>query len=156
MTSASVSLQPVEPGDFEQMLALRITALRPSLERLGRFDPKRARERLAAGFAPPHMQHIVRDGQRIGFVTVVPEGLEGDDALRLEHLYLLPAHQGQRIGEWVLSGVKARARSQGLGVKVSALKLSDANRFYQRHGFVPDGDDEWDCHYRWSPSMETA
>ncbi len=153
MSSAGVSLQPVEPGDFEQMLALRIAALRPSLERLGRFDPQRARERLAAGFAPPHMQHIVKDGQRIGFITVRPEG---DDALRLEHLYLLPGHQGQRIGEWVLNGVKARARESGLGLKVSALKLSDANRFYQRHGFVPDGEDEWDCHYRWSPAMEAA
>jgi GNAT superfamily N-acetyltransferase len=99
------------------------------------------------------MQHIVKDGQRIGFVTVRPEG---EDALRLEHLYLLPGHQGQRIGEWVLNGVKARARASGLGLKVSALKLSDANRFYQRHGFVPDGADEWDCHYRWAPAMEAA
>ena len=153
MTSASVLLQPVEPDDFEAMVAVRIAALRPSLERLGRFDPQRARDRLAACFSPPHMQHIVKDGQRIGFVTVRPEG---DDALRLEHLYLLPGHQCQGIGEWVLNAVKARACESGVGLKVSALKLSDANRFYQRHGFVHEGDDEWDHHYRWWPPMEAA
>jgi GNAT superfamily N-acetyltransferase len=151
MTSAHLSLQPVQASDFDEMLALRIAALRPSLERLGRFDPARARERLAAGFAPQHMQHITQDGQRIGFVTVHPEGA---DVLRLEHLYLQPGHQGQGVGAWVLRGVQDRARDAGLSLKVSALKLSDANRFYQRHGFEPDGDGEWDHHYRWSPVTE--
>ncbi len=153
MTSAHLSLQPVQAGDFDDMLALRIAALRPSLERLGRFDPARARERLAAGFEPANMQHVVQDGQRIGFVTVHPEG---DGALRLEHLYLTPGRQGQGIGAWVLQGVQARARDAGLTLKVSALKLSDANRFYLRHGFQPDGEGDWDLHYRWSPAAESA
>jgi GNAT superfamily N-acetyltransferase len=153
MTSARLSLQPVLASDFDDMLALRIAALRPSLERLGRFDAARARDRLAAGFAPPHMQHIVQDGQRIGFVTVHPEG---DDALRLEHLYVVPGHQGQGVGAWVLRGVQAHARDTGRVLKVSALKLSDANRFYQRHGFRPDGEGEWDLHHRWSPAAESA
>jgi hypothetical protein len=36
--SLRLSLQPVLAGDFEDMLALRIDAMRPSLERVGRFD----------------------------------------------------------------------------------------------------------------------
>jgi GNAT superfamily N-acetyltransferase len=119
MTSARLSLQPVQASDFDEMLALRIAALRPSLERLGRFDAARARDRLAAGFAPQHMQHITQDGQRIGFVTVHPEG---DDALRLEHLYLQPGHQGQGVGAWVLRGVqdarpRRRAVTESLGAQ---------------------------------------
>jgi hypothetical protein len=70
-----LSLQPVDSSDFEAMLALRIDAMRPSLERVGRFDAARSRERLTAGFVVPFMHHIVLDGdQRVGFVTLKPEG----------------------------------------------------------------------------------
>lgn len=55
------TLSPVSAVDFDDMVALRIEALRESLERLGRFDPVRARERLAAGFAPEYMRHIELD-----------------------------------------------------------------------------------------------
>ena len=40
----------VSEADFEDLLALRIAAMRESLERLGRFDPERARSRLQATF----------------------------------------------------------------------------------------------------------
>ena len=56
-----LSFAPVVWGDVEAMLAIRVEALRDSLERLGRFDPARARERLMAGFKPEFMQHIVCD-----------------------------------------------------------------------------------------------
>jgi len=55
------TLAPVALSDFDAMVAIRVEALRESLERLGRFDPVRARERLAAGFAPEHMRHIELD-----------------------------------------------------------------------------------------------
>jgi hypothetical protein len=61
MTSTMPTLSLVSAVDFDDMVALRIEALRESLERLGRFDPVRARERLAAGFAPEHMRHIELD-----------------------------------------------------------------------------------------------
>ena len=83
--SSRLSLQPVSEHDFEAMLALRTDAMRPSLERVGRFDLARSRERLTQGFVPEHMRHILLDGERIGFVTLKPEG---EDALRLDHLYL--------------------------------------------------------------------
>ncbi|REN20797.1 N-acetyltransferase, partial [Mycobacterium tuberculosis] len=119
------------------MLALRIDAMRPSLERVGRFDAARSRERLSAGFVVPYMHHIVLDGdQRIGFVTLKPED---SDALRLDHLYLRTGFQGLGIGEWVLEWAKSQAREQQLDIKLTALVKSDANRFYLRHGFVLEG-----------------
>jgi len=135
------SFEPVAVGDFEPMLALRIAALRESLERLGRFDPARARERLKAGFAPQHMQHICADGERIGYVTLRPAG----DGLRLEHLYIRPGEQGQGVGSWAMAWIK----SHGQDVTLSALRLSDANRFYLRHGFEVVGESEFDIDYRW-------
>jgi GNAT superfamily N-acetyltransferase len=143
------SLEPVAHEDFEAMLALRIDALRESLERLGRFDLQRARERLAKQFDPPAMRHIVRHAsfgaERIGYVTVRPV----DDALRVEHLYIRPGAQGQGAGAWAIEQAKMQARAQGRDLTLAALKLSDANRFYMRHGFRPMSEREFDIEYRW-------
>lgn len=149
-----LSLQPVDSSDFEAMLALRIDAMRPSLERVGRFDAARSRERLSAGFVVPYMHHVVLDGdQRIGFVTLKPED---NDALRLDHLYLRTGFQGLGIGEWVLEWAKSQARAQQLDIKLTALVKSDANRFYLRHGFVLEGEEGVDLHYRWRVASEAA
>jgi GNAT superfamily N-acetyltransferase len=150
--SLRLSLQPVVAGDFEDMLALRIDAMRSSLERVGRFDLARSRERLSAGFFPRYMQHILLDGERVGFFTLKPEG---EAALRLDHLYLRSSASGQGIGSWVLRQVLARASERGLAVKLTALKESDANRFYLRHGFALQGEEGVDLHYEW-PATETA
>jgi GNAT superfamily N-acetyltransferase len=141
--------QPVFEADFEALLALRVRAMRPSLEALGRFDLARARERFAAGFAPACMQHLVLDGQRVGCVTLRPT----DQALHLDHLYIEPTAQGQGLGAWVLAWVKQQGQAHGLSVQLSALVGSGANRFYQRHGFVETGRGEFDIDYRWSPAV---
>jgi GNAT superfamily N-acetyltransferase len=59
------------------------------------------------------MQHILLDGERVGFFTLKPEGAEVK-ALRLDHLYLRSSASGQGIGSWVLSQVLAQARQRGL------------------------------------------
>ncbi len=146
---ATLSLAPVAAEDFESMLALRIAALRESLERLGRFDAQRARERLAAQFEPAAMRHILRDGERVGFLTLKPVA----EGLRLEHLYIQPGAQGQGVGAWAMDWVKQQARQRGQDLTLSALKLSDANRFYLRLGFVPVGESDFDIDYQWQASQ---
>ena len=60
---------------------------------------------------------------------------------------------GQRDGEKWTAAVDSQPtlpkpdRLLGLAVRVTALKLSDANRFYQRHGFELQHASEWDLHY---------
>ncbi|HEY1049927.1 MAG TPA: hypothetical protein VGE39_09240 [Prosthecobacter sp.] len=51
-----ITYSSVTIDDFEELAALRIAAMRPSLEHLGRFDPARARERHSSRQArrPPH------------------------------------------------------------------------------------------------------
>jgi GNAT superfamily N-acetyltransferase len=56
--------------------------------------------------------------------------------LSLDHLYIQPGHQGQGVGAAVLASVFDQADAQGLAVRVGALRGSDSNRFYLRHGFV--------------------
>jgi GNAT superfamily N-acetyltransferase len=147
-----LTLEPVKADDFEAMLVLRMDALRESLERLGRFDMARGRERLRAGFAPQHMQHIVSDGVRIGFFTLRPmQTPDQRQVLRLDHLYVRPGEQGQGVGAWVMERIKSQARQSKQSVTLAALKLSDANRFYLRHGFEVIEEQEFDIEYRWNP-----
>lgn len=140
----NLALAPVVDGDFEAMLALRLEALRESLTRLGRFNPDVARERLRSQFCPDWMRHLVRDGERVGYFTVEPRGAE----LRLHHLYLTPAAQGQGIGAWVLDQLKARC----LPISLAALRESRANDFYRRHGFRVVEVQAFDIEYRWEPA----
>lgn len=140
--SGELSFAPVGAADFEPMHELRMRAMRESLERVGRFDPQRSRERLAAGFQPEHMHHICRGSERIGFLTLLPEG----EAFNLQHLYVDPDAQGEGAGAWAMAWVQ----SHGRDVRLSALKQSRANGFYQRHGFIQIGEEEFDIQYRWS------
>lgn len=138
-----VVLAPVADTDLEDLIALRIEAMRESLERIGRFDPMRAGERLRSSFSAACTRHILDSGQRVGFVVVKPQG----DGLLLDHLYVHPAAQGRGIGAAVLALLFADADRRGLSIQVGALKHSDSNRFYLRHGFMPTGEGEWDIYY---------
>jgi GNAT superfamily N-acetyltransferase len=123
---------PAVASDLESLIALRIESMRESLERIGRFDPERARARFCPGFSPEHTRHILVGGKRIGFFVVKPQAAE----LLLDHLYIHPSHQGRSVGGAVLVQVFIEAdRSGGLPVRVGALRESESNRFYSKHGF---------------------
>lgn len=143
----SVTLTGAVAADFEQLFALRIDAMRESLERIGRFDPERSRERFVASFAPEHTRHIEALGARVGFVAVKPNAA----GLYLEHLYVRPVQQGRGIGACVLRCVFAEADARGAHLRVGALRGSDSNRFYQRHGFSFESESEWDIYYVRAP-----
>ena len=141
--SPIIALRAADASDAEALVALRIRAMRESLERLGRFDPVRSRERFLSAFAPQFTRHILVDGDRAGFVVVKPDG----DGLLLDHLYIDPRFQNRRIGASVLAIVFAEADALGVLLRVGALRGSDSNRFYQRHGFELVKEDEWDNYY---------
>jgi len=138
-----VTLAQAAETDFEELVALRIDAMRESLERIGRFDPMRARERFRSGFSAMHTRHVVADGRRLGFVVVKP----ANGQLLLDHLYIRPGNQGKGIGAAVLAQVFKEADALSLPMRVGALRGSDANRFYQRHGFEFLAEEEWDIYY---------
>lgn len=138
-----ISLTAAAERDFEALLDIRIEAMRESLERIGRFDPARARERFRAGFSAEHTRHIEIARKRVGFVAVKPLA----EYLLLDHLYIHPNTQGKCIGSAVLARVIAEANIKGLPVRVGALRESDSNRFYVRHGFVLVEQSEFDNYY---------
>jgi GNAT superfamily N-acetyltransferase len=147
MQSPHITFEPTSLEDGEQLVTLRIAAMRPSLEHIGRFDPVRARERFLSTFDPQQTQHIVCDGQRVGFLVVKTLA----DHVLLDHFYIDPAHQSRGIGAPVLAHVFSDADAKQLPVRVGALKESASNQFYLRQGFVLVEQADWDNYYMRMP-----
>lgn len=145
-----VSYEPASPEDLDALVELRLEAMRESLERVGRFDPVRARARFASSFDAACTRHILVAGRRVGCVVVKPH----PDGLLLDHLYLRVAEQRRGIGGRVLGEVIADAEARGLPLHAGALRDSAANAFYVRHGFRQVGDAEWDVYYRRDPTLK--
>jgi GNAT superfamily N-acetyltransferase len=143
MNTGAVQFAVAMPSDREALADLRVEAMRESLERVGRFDPARARERFLAGFVPEQTRHILVDGERVGFFVVKPH----TEGLLLDHLYVRPLHQRRGIGAAVLAQVFAEAEPAGLSIRVGALRESESNEFYTRHGFIQVERSEFDNYY---------
>ena len=141
--NSPVILVPAQPSDVENLVAIRIEAMRESLERVGRFDPVRARERFLGGFDARNTRYIEVSGERVGFVVVKHHHNE----LLLDHLYVRPSAQGSGVGAAVLTQIFKEADAAALPVKVGALKESASNRFYNRHGFQFTESSEFDNYY---------
>ncbi|MEO8300091.1 MAG: GNAT family N-acetyltransferase [Burkholderiales bacterium] len=139
----TLALESADEGDFEALLALRLAAMRDGLERLGRFDPALARERLGRSFSPPNTRHIVSNGQRVGFVALT----FGESLWRLDHLYVHPMFQHQGIGTWVLEQVLARADAERCAVALTIVRRTEAFRFWQKHRFKLVDENDWDQYF---------
>lgn len=136
--------------DADDLVEIRIAAMRESLERIGRFDPQRAKERFISNFEPENTKYIVLNGSKIGFVAVKVT----DSEISLEHLYIEPEHQSKGVGAAVLQDIFSDANLRSLSVVVGALRESESNRFYKRHGFVKSGESEWDIYYVRQPKAK--
>ncbi|WP_433434764.1 N-acetyltransferase family protein [Nonomuraea sp. CA-141351] len=134
------ALRSAEPGDVEAIAELRATVLRADLQRLGRFDEHRVRQRFRDSFSSDHTSIIVADGDFAGCVTLRP----GEDGWWLEHFYLAPELQGQGLGSAVLRTLLERTDAENATVRLNVLQGSAARRLYERHGFTVETQDPID------------
>lgn len=134
------ALRAAEPADVEAIAELRAVVLRPDLERLGRFDEHRVRQRFRDGFDPRPTSIILADGAFAGCVALRTAA----DGLWLEHFYLAPGVQGRGLGSAVLREQLDRADSAGRLVRLNVLRGSAARRLYERHGFAAEAEDPVD------------
>ena len=74
MGPAALSFRPVATADGEALAALRVEAMRLSLERVGRFDPDRARLRFLDAFEA-HLKNAF-DQSGVGAVLAGPRHIE--------------------------------------------------------------------------------
>ncbi len=126
--------------DQEQLADLRALVLYDDLTRLGRYDDVKVRERFRNTFDPVHTRIIEVEGLMVGCVALKPQA----EVYLLEHFYIHPDYQGQRIGTQVLSMLLEQDEVQGKRVILNVLQGSPARRLYERFGFILDSEDEVD------------
>lgn len=150
--TAGWMLRSAVAPDIEMIAELRATVMRADLERLGRYDEHRVRQRLRDSFSRQHTSIIMINSELVGCVTVRPsEGRQW-----LEHFYLAPHHQGRGLGSAVLCTVLERTDTQGVTVGLNVLQGSAACRLYERHGFVVEAQDPIDVFMVRPPGASTA
>lgn len=141
-------IKPAQFEDAEALAEMRLQAMRPSLEAIGRFDPHRAKQRFLANFDPAQTRKVIIDFELAAFFVVI----DNEDHLYLDHLYVSPNHQSSGIGTKLLGVVKAQAREQGKPIRLGALIGSRSNQFYQFHGFIKTHETEFDIYYEYNHS----
>ncbi|MGR6973010.1 GNAT family N-acetyltransferase [Streptomyces cynarae] len=137
---ADWEMRPASVSDVEAVVELRAVVMRADLERLGRYDEQRVRQRLRDRFDPAHTWVIEVGGAFAGCVALRP----AEDAHWLEHFYLAPHLQGSGIGSGVLCELLERCDSRGVLVRLNVLQGSPARRLYERHGFTVETEDPVD------------
>ncbi|MFF3842244.1 GNAT family N-acetyltransferase [Streptomyces sp. NPDC001930] len=148
------SLRPGRADDVEAIAELRAVVMRDDLERLGRYDEHRVRQRLRDGFSPRHTSVVEVDGGFAGCVTMRPYG--GGEGLYLEHFYLAPEAQGRGLGTAVLRELLARADEDAAPVRLVVLQGSAARRLYEREGFTYESEDPVDVLLVREPQVAAA
>ncbi|MEE1790945.1 GNAT family N-acetyltransferase [Streptomyces sp. BE308] len=147
-TRSGWALRTATPEDVEPIAELRALVMRPDLERLGRYDEHRVRQRLRDVYAPEHTSVILVDGALAGCVTLRPvrDATTGGaaDGWWLENFYLSPTLQGRGIGTGVLRSLLERADRERVTVRLDVLQGSAARALYERHGFVEERQDPID------------
>ncbi|MEU2674811.1 GNAT family N-acetyltransferase [Streptomyces sp. NPDC007164] len=117
-------LRSAAAADVEAIAELRATVMRADLERLGRYDEHRVRQRLRDSFSARHTSIITVESELVGCVTIRP----AEGGQWLEHFYLAPQHQGRGLGSAVLRTVLERTDAQMITVRLNVLQGSAARR----------------------------
>ena len=145
------SFRPSDSSDAKWMAEVRAEVMRPDLDRLGRFDATRVRQRFLDAFAPEYTRVIEVDGHDAGLVAVRPDA----ESYWIEHFYLAPHHQGAGIGGEVLTHLLSEPGYAGRVFRLNVLQGSSARHLYERHGFELDHETPIDIYMHRTPPSHT-
>ncbi|MFT4934273.1 MAG: GNAT superfamily N-acetyltransferase [Pseudoalteromonas distincta] len=134
---------PAKAGDLSALTELRLTVMAESFNRIGRFNPERARAWFADTYRPETTRLILVDGETAGCVAFFATE---PGVMKLEHFYLQPQWQGRGLGSAVLDMLLTEGDAVGAQVILTVLRESDARRLYERRGFVETGRDDLDVY----------
>lgn len=146
---AALTWRSAEVDDGPAIAEIRALVLRASLERLGRYDDVRVRERFLTAYEPDHTLVLQGSTGPVGSIAVRPSA----DGTWIEHFYLHPSQQGRGLGSLVMHALTHAADAEAMTLRLNVLQRSDARRLYERHDFVLDHEDQIDVYLQRLPKV---
>ena len=141
MTKPGVS-RPVTEAGFEPLLAIRIEVMREHPRARVPLRPRAARRVFREHFAEPGLRLILVDDEIAGCV-----GFRlGEAEIKIDPSISRRRHHNRGLGAEILKVLLAEADAIGLPCELDVLLGSPADRFYERHGFAKQGQDDIESH----------
>jgi GNAT superfamily N-acetyltransferase len=132
-----VSLRPALESDAEFLFALTKAALGPHVvATFGPWDETAQREQFFSTLKLALHQVVLLGDERIGCLNAERR----EDSLKLNRLFLLPAHQGRGIGERLMRDLMREADIAQLPIRLRVMRVNPARHFYERLGFFVTGE----------------
>ena len=133
----SIELRVACQDDKEFIYDVKRAAMFEYIEQTWGWDEDEQRELHERRFGSQEFQIVSLGDHDVGIMSVALE----PDCLFVNQIYILPEHQGRRIGGECMQNVFERATESNLPVKLKVLKVNPrAAAFYERLGFTVWGD----------------
>ncbi len=133
----SLTLREATPSDSEFAYLVKKAAYREYVEEVWGWDEDDQRQLHERRFAAQDIRVISLAGTDVGIMAVVV----APNCVKLNQLFLLPAHQGKGVGTECMSLIMDQARRLGLPLRLGVLKVNPrARAFYERLGFARTGE----------------
>jgi ribosomal protein S18 acetylase RimI-like enzyme len=132
----AVDLRRPTAEHYQFALDLYLLTMRPYTELLMVWDEAKQRNSFSAQWKLEEVLIVVVDGKEVGWLQIADLQTE----IRLQQLFIAPAHQRRGIGTQVLRGLVATWKQKGKPVLLTILKSNPARRLYERVGFSVIGE----------------
>ncbi len=140
----AIDLRPASREDLPFLLTLRRLTMTEHLQRVGAPTDDEAHDRrIRANFEDAMI--VCEGADAIGLLKVTRAAGEW----HVHQIQLLPARQGQGIGEAVLRELLTEAARANVPVSLSVLHGNPARRLYERLGFRPASETEASASLVW-------
>ena len=138
----SLTLRKAGPDDSEFAYCTRRAAFKEYIEKVEAWDEDEQRRLHERRFAAQDFRVINLAGTDAWIMGVV----KAPDCVKVNQLFLLPAHQCKGVGRRCMLLIMEEARQLGVPVRLHVMKVNPrALAFFQRLGFVRI--DETDTHH---------
>lgn len=141
----NISLRTASEADLPFAWLLYREAMKPLTEELLTWNEAAQRQTIADEIAGGDASVILQAGQPVGWLLVH----DGDDAVDLGQIYIVPTMRNRGIGTCILRQLIDDARHKDKALTLSVMKNNRAMALYGRLGFVQSGESAIKRHMIW-------
>ena len=130
-----ISLRDATLNDRDFLWSLHQDTMREYVEKTWGWNDSWQRRRFSERFDPAGRQIIEVDGAAIGMLQVDRQS----DFIFLKNIQISPSRQRRGIGTRIVRSLIDEAEALGVPLRLKALKVNPAQRFYERLDFRVTG-----------------